>query len=199
MVTYFSVGMYIENGTSFKGGTDDESDEDLRKRIAASYRDISNGANAAYYRRLAESVDGVQSVAVIESTSGYAGASVFVAGRGAPCTSECLSEVSRVIKQGKCVGHRINVFNANTLRYDMNVKISVKSGYDGESVIENVKENITNYFKSLYVGQSVFLAEIGHAIMNADGVENYVFDSMQDKIAAESVLIIMGNLTVGNM
>lgn len=199
MVTYFSAGMYIENGTAFTGGTDDETDEELRKRIEATYRNISNGANAAYYCSLAESVDGVQSAAVIESSSGDGSASIYVAGRGGLCDQESLSKVTKVIKDGKCIGHNIRVLNATTSLYNVSIKVSVKSGFDTQKVIADVENGIRNYFKSLRVGQGVILAEIGCIIMNTDGVENYVFNNMQDKSAAESVLIIIGSLDIGTM
>ncbi len=198
MVTYYSVGMYIENGTSFSGGTDDETDEELRERIAESYRNVSNGANAAYYRELAQSVDGVQSCSIVESsTSGSA--TIFVAGRGDKCTRECLSEVAKRIESGRCLGQKVNVFNANVITYNVDVSIAVKSGYESEEVIENAKANIRSYFDSLYVGQGVILAGIGRALIDTDGVENYVFNNMQDKSAAESVIMVLGNLTVGSM
>ncbi len=199
MVTYFSAGMYIENGTAFTGGTDDETDEELRKRIEATYRNISNGANAAYYRRLAESVDGVQSSAVVESSTGEEGATIYVAGRGAVCSGSCISKVYKIIEEGRCIGHKIRVVNAGTALYNVDVGISVKPGYNSQEVTENVRNSIINYFNALNVGQGVILAEIGCTLMNTDGVENYVFNNMQDKSAAESVLIILGNLTVNTM
>ena len=93
----------------------------------------------------------------------------------------------------------MNVFNANVITYNVDVSIAVKSGYESEEVIENAKANIRSYFDSLYVGQGVILAGIGRALIDTDGVENYVFNNMQDKSAAESVIMVLGNLTVGSM
>ena len=199
MVTYFSVGMYLENASVFSGGTDDESDDELRERIAESYKNISNGANTAYYKNLVESIDGVQSCAVIESKADNSVTSIYVAGRGGLCTSNCLSKVAEAIKTGKCMGETVNVLNAKTAAYNVSVKIEVKPGYVGDKVIESVEENIKNYFNSLRVAQKVILAEIGRVLMDTDGVENYTFSDMQDGNADESVLMVLGSMNVSIM
>ncbi len=200
VVTYFTVGMYIDNTSTFTGGTDDESDEHLRERIAASYRNISNGANAAYYRSIAENVEGVQSAAVIENSDSQVNSvSIAVGGRGNVCTDECLSAVKEAINAGRCAGHNVTVKNAELITYNLSFKIAVKAGHDSAQVTEKAKDSVRNYFNSLSVGQDVFLAEIGRILMNTDGVENYSFGNMQDKKATASGLIVLGAVTVSNM
>ena len=45
-------------------GLTDQIDEELRARVLDSYINISNGANAAYYKSLALSVSGISSLVV---------------------------------------------------------------------------------------------------------------------------------------
>lgn len=47
------------NPAAFAGGSDAESDEELRERILESYRRLPNGANAAWYEQTALSYGGV--------------------------------------------------------------------------------------------------------------------------------------------
>lgn len=48
----------VENPEGFSGGQDAETDDELRSRLLESYHAVSNGSNAAYYRRLALAQDG---------------------------------------------------------------------------------------------------------------------------------------------
>ena len=57
----------VENPEGFSGGQDAETDDELRSRLLESYHAISNGSDAAYYRRLALAQDGVASVQVIQA------------------------------------------------------------------------------------------------------------------------------------
>ena len=60
----------VSNPTVFTGGTDRETDEEFRRRIEDSIKNVSNGANEAYYRKLALSVDGVNGVEIIPKNRG---------------------------------------------------------------------------------------------------------------------------------
>ena len=68
----------VENPEGFSGGQDAETDDELRSRLLESYHAVSNGSNAAYYRRLALAQDGVASVQVIQRPRGSGSARVIV-------------------------------------------------------------------------------------------------------------------------
>ncbi|MBQ3404923.1 MAG: baseplate J/gp47 family protein, partial [Oscillospiraceae bacterium] len=55
---------------TFTGGSDEESDDELRARVLSSYRSLPNGANAAYYREEALSISGVAAVKVLPKKRG---------------------------------------------------------------------------------------------------------------------------------
>ena len=53
------VGIDAVSNSVFRGGDDEESDSTLRRRIMDSYVNRPNPANAAFYKQLAVSVDGI--------------------------------------------------------------------------------------------------------------------------------------------
>ena len=83
VVTYFSSGISVTNSSAFTGGSDDETDAQLRERLISSFSKLSNGLNYAYYKKLAESVDGVYSANFSEIQQGSRTMNVYVAGKGA--------------------------------------------------------------------------------------------------------------------
>ena len=60
------------NPAPFTGGRAAEGDEALRERVLATYRQLPNGANKAYYAQQALGVEGVTAVTVLPKARGWA-------------------------------------------------------------------------------------------------------------------------------
>lgn len=199
LVTYFSVGITIENSSRFFGGTDDESDEELRQRIADAYRFIANGANEKYYQTVAESVTDVYSAYVYAGTPSTRTINVIIGGKGSACSAATVSRVSQALEEKKCAGVEINVTAATLVGYPVSVQIAVKDGYQPGTVKANVSQAIAEYFHTMRVHQDVLVAEIGRAILNVDGVKNYTFSNMSDRTTSPTELAVIGNISVGDL
>ena len=83
----------VENPEGFSGGQDAETDDELRSRLLESYHAVSNGSNAAYYRRLALAQDGVASVQVIQRPRGSGSVDLVIAGEGAAASEDTVREL----------------------------------------------------------------------------------------------------------
>lgn len=196
IVTYFSVGLSIDNATSFTGGTDDESDEELRERIFESYRVSPNGANAAYLEAIAESVEGVASAHALKdpNTPGYV--LVIVGGRGAAPSQEAIAQVRLLMEQAKPLGLTLLVEPTAIQMVDVSVKIKPGSGYSFDKAKALAEETITEFFLALSVAQEFKLSELGKALLETEGVDNYAFQSMEDVLPNQTAMIKLGTLTV---
>lgn len=193
IVTYFSVGLSISNTSAFTGGTDDEDDERLRKRIARSYGDISNGANKAYYIKLAESVEGVGSAALSGSGSTY---NMSVAGIGGAATNAVLAEVRRLVNDNLVAGMTCYVNGCSLIYSDIVVSVNIESGYSFSDVRSSLTERIGKFYDSLRIGQVMTLAALGSVIIGTPGVVNYSFTSGTDRNPGASGLVISHSLTI---
>lgn len=194
VVTYFSVGISIQNASAFSGGTNDETDEQLRTRIMYSMQNIPNGANSEYYISLAKSVEGIQSATVIPDNT-YT-IVVTVGGRGCIPDESAYRSVQEILKNNKAVGISISVLKAQAVNVSVSVSVKVKSGYSYNDVKADVENNIMEFFKNLSVGEDVTLTALGDAVFHTDGVENYSFIDMTDTTVTLKQLALLSSVTV---
>ncbi len=194
IMTYFSVGLSITNATSFIGGTNDESDEELRERIADSYLNTPNGANEEFYIDLAKSADGIQSATVTKTSAGNI--TVCVGGMGdVPCNSD-YENVRTLLNTHRPFGINLTVTRPELVTVNVTAEIDIKSGYNANEVIANVRIAITDFFNRLAVGENVKLAALGKTLYETDGVDNYAFVNMTNTTIAASQLAKLGTVSV---
>lgn len=165
----------VRNMSSFTGGTDDESDEKLRERVAESYRNISNGANAAYYRSIALSVDGVYAASAVGCSRGVGTVDVYVCDRGRILANEKIQEIQALLDEKREVNVDVRAYNAAELVINLYIRLAVKDGYDFAAVAENVRIAVTNYINDLGIGNDLWLSNVGEVIYHIEGVSDYRF------------------------
>ena len=193
IVTYFSVGLSISNTSAFSGGTDDEDDESLRKRLFQSYGKISNGANKAYYEKLAESVDGVGSAHIAGIGNSWY---LYIAGVGGTAPASAMQRVRSLISENLVAGMSCNFSNCPLVNSDIVVEVKPASAYTFADVSGRVTQSINEYYNSLRIGQKMTLAALGGAVIATPGVENYTFTSGTDKNPGSNGLVVLQSLTI---
>lgn len=194
IMTYFSVGLSITNATSFIGGTDDESDEELRERIAQSYLNTPNGANEEFYIELAKSADGIQSATVTKTSAGNL--TICVGGVGDIPSDEDYQNVRSLLNTHRPFGINLTVTRPELVTVNVTAEIDIKSGYNANEVIANATVGITNFFRRLAVGETVKLAALGKTLYETDGVDNYTFVGMTNTAISAGQLAKLGTVTV---
>ncbi len=188
----------VSNASRIRGGSDIESDDQLRNRILNSYKDISNGTNRAYYIEQAMSVSGVWSVGIEPRARGAGTVNVYIADRDGTAENELIAQVQSKLDEAREINVDVLVKALAIVPCDVNVVISVKGGYDHNEVSANVAAAVNEYFLSLQGGQTVYLSEIGGCISNVEGVANYTFvKAVSDDIAiAPNCAARLGNITI---
>ena len=189
IITYFSVGIRINNASSFIGGTDDEDDASLRKRIFESYRNIPNGADAEYFKRLAESVEGVNSASVFADSGSPGYIIAVLGGRGVIPSNDVKNEAAALLSQKAPLG----------ITADVAVNISVKSGFGASEVGAAVEAAVREFFLELSVGEDFTTAALGKKIIEVDGVKNYAFSNTSDISVNRSTMVVLGTITIGSL
>lgn len=181
----------------FIGGDDEESDETLRARIIDSYLNRPNPANAAFYRQLAESVEGVDKAGTIERYSGAGTVGVFVARKDWDVTDEALAEVTELINKNMPLGAIVSVQRASHLDVDLEITVKAKEGY-GESEVRTMVTNaFTDYIGTIPVGGSMLLSALGNYIYSTGCVRYYTFgQGMQNEGASGSQFFRPGDVSI---
>lgn len=185
----------ISNTKSFKGGVNEESDENFRKRIEDTIINVSNGTNIAYYKKLALSVDGVQSVGVIPLNRGKATVDVFISGKGTAASSALVEEVQQLMNQRREINTDVRVESATQWTITFTMILTVKSGFDFDVVKENCIAKIREYVSNLGVGVPVYIADLSDVVYHIDGVKNHSFSS-SDRFPTQKVFPVVSSINV---
>lgn len=198
MVTLPVNSLKVINYSEFTGGLDEESDDEYRKRILDSYKEISNGTNFAYYKSTAKSVNGVHSVGVVPRKRGVGTVDLFIADKGRNCSSSVLNAVQSLLYQKREVNVDVKINHAALVSYPVMVTIYMKPGYDFDTAEGAIRSALTEYFKNLGVGENVYLASLGDIIKHIEGIENYEFSGiyMSDMIPEQSQLVTLGAVNI---
>ncbi len=166
----------VTNAKAIKGGTDKETDDELRQRVLNSYRDISNGTNAVYYQRLAESVAGVHSASVVSKARGEGTINVYVCGKtDSPMNKDVIERVQTLLEENRELNVDIMVLYATALNISFSFNLEVEDGYSFDTVKANITEKAQKYVESLGVGKPALMCELGDLIFHTQGVKNYEF------------------------
>lgn len=185
----------VQNTIMFLGGTDEENDEDLRKRILDNIKNTPCAGNSAYYKKEAESVDGVYSAAVIPKNRGTGTVDVFIVGKGRTSTPAEIEAVSELLQQQREVNVDVGVYAATPVSVNVSVDVYVKPGYSFEEVSSACEVSIKKFFNSLQVGEEVRLCKLGDAIFHTEGLERYVIITPYDDMeSTNNIIYVLGSL-----
>lgn len=171
MITPILGFVSVTNPAPFFGGCDEETDDQLRKRILQSYQTNPNGVNLGYYQNLVNSIDGVSSASVIAGKRGYASLDVIITSNNGILNS-VISQVEQVLNHRKEIGMDILVKPATMLPLSINLAISVLPDQNFIEIQTRCEQRLSHYFDTIGIGERVNLANIYAQIMNCTGVIN---------------------------
>jgi len=165
----------VTNEITFYGGSDDESDDDLRARVLDSYVNISNGTNEAYYRSIAMSVEGVYSVSVVGCARGAGTVDVYACGKGTLLSDAKLAQIQALLSEARELNVDVRACHPTAVQVNLYINLSVKDGYYFDDVADNVRTAVTGYINDLGIGHDILLSDIGEVVYHTDGVLGYQF------------------------
>lgn len=163
----------VDNTNRFTGGADAEGDEALRQRVLNTYVSVSNGTNAAYYKRLAESVDEVKSAKVVSRPRGAGTINVYIGGYNEEISEAKTYEVQRLLDEQRELNVNIHVYAATAVYLSFGFYIMIKDGYSFADVSAQVHSAVDAYINSLGVGGDIVESHLGRTILSVEGVYDY--------------------------
>ena len=185
------------NAAAFAGGADAEGDEALRARVLASYKQLPNGANAAYYAALARSVDGVGAVEVLPKKRGVGTVDLVIAGaEGVPAQS-LVAAVQALVERSREICVDVLVSAPETETVNVQLKLDVEANADFTAVSQAVEAALEGHFTGALLGRGVLLAEMGNLVYQVPGVKNYAFIQPAADLAPEAgTLPVLGQVAI---
>lgn len=201
MVTPPSGITSVKNDAAFTGGTNAETDDELRDRILDSYKNIPNGTNCAFYIDQSLKYDGVYSANAIAKARGNGTVDVYVAGKGAAVSNTLLAQIASDMDELREINVDLEVKNPTFFTVNIAANIVVKSGYDFDTVKADCIANISEFVDSIKIGDDLLKVDIGDVLYHTDGVQNYTITSgvITDITADDDELIKHGTITISEV
>ncbi len=167
----------VTNRVLFTGGSDEESDNELRERIKQTFVSQPNGTNAAFYKQLALSVDGITKAGVLAKVRGTGTVNIYVCGNGVEAGSDSIAELQSLVNRERELNVDVRVYNAEFYNYNLDVTVTAKSGYGSAEVVNKCTEAFKSYINSLPVGGKLYLSALGKYLLDTDCIDNYEFNT----------------------
>lgn len=165
----------VTNDEPFTGGTDRESDDELRNRVLERARNPATSGNAAHYRQWALEVPGISDARVTPVWDGPGTVRVVLLAddKTAPDPS-IIADATAHIESQRPVGADVTVVGATEVPINISATLTLEDGYDVSDVQPAIEANIVEYLASLaFVDDTVRYSQIANALLDVDGVLDY--------------------------
>ena len=162
-----------DNPEPFLGGSDGETDSELRKRVLDTFQRLPNGANAAFYQQEALSFPEVAAATVVARPRGVGTVDVFLATAAGLPDSGLLEQVAAHLEERREIAVDVQVKAPEVRTVDVSVQVAARPGADFNTVRQAVESAVRGWFDGRLLGQSVLRAQLGALIFGVEGVENY--------------------------
>lgn len=158
---------YVNNNVEFSGGTDEETDEELRYRAKQALAGLGKGTMTALRSALLE-IDGVIDAIVIDMNRGVGTADIVVITDEMPPSSSLMNIVNDTKDITKAAGIDVGIIYPTIVTQDIVVTINdtVDSTLTDEE-INNAGNAIMKYCNNLSVGDILIISQLERAIGNA--------------------------------
>ena len=159
----------------FKGGSDTETDEELRDRYFETIKKSYTSGNVAHYETWATEVNGVGLCKVYPLKNGNGTVEIVITDSNMlGASSELIESVKANIEEKRPIGANVSVVSATEKAINIKANITLASGYTVEEVKAEFTNKVIEYlkeisFKSSYISN----ARLGNLLLDTNGVFDY--------------------------
>lgn len=157
---------YVTNTAAFTGGSDQESDEDYRKRILDGISRLEGYGSPGYYERTALEQEGVFSAQAVGD--GVGNVNVYIWGSGAAPESGVLEKTAQALEKVRPVGAALTVKQAATKRIMVACYLTMRTGASFAQAKTAVTAALNQWFAGKGVGDPALLSDINRVVLDAD-------------------------------
>jgi len=187
----------VTNPEAFTGGSDAESDEHFRARILESFRELPNGANAAWYRLRAMDHDGVAAAVVLPRVNGIGTVGVVIATQEGAPGEALLEEVREDLQNAREIAVDVTVSAPVIQRPTIKATIQPADGWSFASAKAAAQTAIRSLFGGERLGQGLNRARIIAAVMGTGAVSNCTLTQPTKDLQVEKTgLLLSGSIVI---
>lgn len=162
----------ITNTRSFEGGTDIETDEELKERFYKIQRNQATSGNKAHYEEWALEVDGVYNVKVYPRWDGPGTVKVLIFGENNQAVdSEVIERCKEHIEEEMPIGSTLIVLTPNVLDISISAYIKLEAGYTLDFVKESFLESINSYL--INVNKEIIYTKVSAILASIEGIHDF--------------------------
>lgn len=195
------------------GGTDQESDAQLVRRIQERRSKPANGSNGWQYRQWAMDVPGVGDAKVVELADGPGTVGITIVDtQGQPPSQEIVEQCQEAMEAQRTVGASVTVDAPESVEISVTAVVTASVGK--EQVQQQMEAKLTEYFSQLIAGKygtiyyapeedtsySVPYSRLLVALLTIEGVEDYssmsLNGSTNDISLAANQVPVLGEVVV---
>lgn len=158
---------YVTNMTEFNGGTDQETDEELRERAKQALAGLGKGTSIALRSALLE-LAGVIDAIVMDTNRGVGTADIVVITDEIPPSTALENEIDYVVSITKAAGIDVGIIYPTIKTQNIVVNLNDTTNATlSDSDIDKAGNAIVQYCNSLSVGDILIISQLERAIGNA--------------------------------
>ena len=193
---------YVTNIVEFYGGTNQETDEELRIRAKDALAGLGKGTSTALRNALLE-LPGVVDAIVIDLSRGVGTADIVVVTDTIPPPIALQNEIADVTSRTKSAGINIDIVYPTILYKDIAVTITdINSVKISDKIINGAANAILSYCGTLSIGDTLIISQlerfIGNAINELD-IDVVVTTPNSNIIPTSTQVIRCGNITINGV
>lgn len=191
---------YVTNKTEFYGGTDRETDDELRYRAKQALAGLGKGTCSALRSALLE-LTGVVDAIPIDLSRGVGTADIVTITSDIPPSDTLKNQIEDVVDITKSAGIDVGIIYPTISAQDITVTISDVTGATlSQDAIDSAGEAIVTYCNMLSVGDVLIISQLERAIGNAiDNIDvDVIVTTPSSNVVPTSTQVIRNNVITIN-
>lgn len=177
----------IYNNLAFQGGTEIETDEELKERFYKIQKNQATSGNKAHYEEWALEVEGVYNAKIYPRWDGAGTVKVLIFGENNQAVdSEVIERCKQHIEEEMPIGCTLTIATPSPLDINISASIKLETGYTLDFVKESFLESINNYL--INVNKEIIYTKVSAILASVEGLHdfsNLLLNSKSENISFE--------------
>ncbi|MCC0636530.1 baseplate J/gp47 family protein [Clostridioides sp. ES-S-0001-02] len=162
----------VYNNLAFQGGTEIETDEELKERFYKIQKNQATSGNKAHYEEWALEVEGVYNVKVYPRWNGAGTVKVLIFGENNQAVDlEVIERCREHIEAEMPIGATLTVATPSSLDISISASIKLEAGYTLDFVKESFLESINSYL--INVNKEIIYTKVSAILASVEGLHDF--------------------------